>query len=103
MVRILGQPMLENVNYNLRNLVVDLSQRLVQPNITLNKNETEKRVNEAIAEIKPVLYKIKAGEMILREGEIVDPVKLVKLKALETKIKEKNLFMTSIGMALTTI
>ncbi|MFO7754045.1 MAG: HDIG domain-containing protein [Desulfobacteraceae bacterium] len=102
MVRILGQPMLENVNYNLRNLVVDLSQRLVQPNITLNKNETEKRVNEAIAEIKPVLYKIKAGEMILREGEIVDPVKLVKLKALETKIKEKNLFMTSIGMALTT-
>jgi len=102
MVRILGEPLLKNVNYNLKNMIVDIAQRLIQPNITLNKNETEKRISRVLADIKPVLYKIKAGEMILREGEIVDPVKLIKLRALETKIKEKNLFVNSIGMALTT-
>lgn len=102
MVRIVGQPLLENMNYNLRNLIVDLAQRLIEPNITLNKNETEKRINQLLENIKPVLYKIKAGEMIIREGEIVDPIKLIKLKALETKIKEKNLFVNSLGLALTT-
>jgi len=35
MVRIIGQPLLKNVSYTLRNLIVDFSQRLIQPNITL--------------------------------------------------------------------
>ena len=41
----------------------------MQPNITLNRSETELRKLRAAAEIKPVLYKIKQGEMLLREGE----------------------------------
>ena len=36
MVRIVGQPLLKDVNYNLRNLIVDVVQRLIVPNITLN-------------------------------------------------------------------
>ncbi len=103
MVRIEGQPILKGINYNLSNLIVDLCQRLLQPNITLNKNETEKRILEAESEIKPILYKIKAGEMILREGERVDKVHLVKLLALQSQVKEKNVLISSIGMALITI
>jgi len=103
MVRIEGQPILKGVNYNLSNLIVDLCQRLLQPNITLNKNETEKRILEAESWIKPILYKIKAGEMILREGERVDKVHLVKLLALQSQVKEKNILISSIGMALITL
>lgn len=102
MVRIEGQPLLKDINYNLSNLIVDLCQSLLQPNITLNKNETEKRIKETEAQIKPILYQIKTGEMILREGERVDKVQLVKLLALQEQVKEKNIFISSTGIALIT-
>ena len=100
MVRIEGQPLLKDINYTLSNLIVDLCQRLLQPNITLNKNETEKRIQEAETKIKPILYQIKTGEMILREGELVDKVQLVKLLALQEQVKEKDIFISSTGIAL---
>lgn len=102
MVRIEGQPILKDVNSNLSSVIVDLCQRLLQPNISLNKNETEKRGQEAEAQIKPILYQIVAGEMILREGERVDKVHLVKLNALQDQAGEKDIFLSSTGFALIT-
>ncbi len=100
MVRIVGQPLLSDLDYGLLNLVVDFVQRLIQPNITLNRNETQERKNKAAAEIKPVLHKIKAGEMLLREGEVVTEVQLLKLHALETQTQKQQVFLTSIGAAM---
>ena len=100
MVRIVGQPMLRDLDYDLLNLVVDFVQRLIQPNITLNRSETQERKNKAAAEIKPVLHKIKAGEMLLREGELVTEVQLLKLQALETRTKKEQVFLTSVGAAM---
>jgi len=100
MVRIAGQPLLNNLDYGLLNLVVDFVQRLIQPNITLNRNETQERKKAATAEIKPVLYKIKAREMLLREGERVTEVQLLKLKTLATQSKKQQVLFTSIGAAM---
>lgn len=100
MVRIIGDPLLKAIDYNLSNLIVDLCQQLLIPNITMNRSETESRVQVSESKVKPVLYKIKAGEMILREGERVDGIRLVKLKALESQTKEKNSLMTQTGTAL---
>ena len=100
MVTIIGQPLLENIDYNLRNMIVDFSQRLIQPNITLNRSETEERKKRAAAEIKPVFHKIKAGEMLLREGERVTKVQLLKLKAYQEGIKNEQILSSSIGSAL---
>ncbi len=102
MVRIIGQPLLENVNYSLSNLIVDISQRLLRPNISLNKNETEKRIQEAQDGIKPILFQIKAGEMIIREGERVDKLKLIKLTTLSEQVEEKDIYMSMIGTAMLT-
>ncbi len=102
MVRIEGQPILKDMNYNLSNLIVDLCQRLLQPNITLNKNETERRSQDTEAQIKPILYQIVAGEMILREGERVDKIQLVKLNALQEQVEEKDIFIAGTGLALIT-
>ncbi|MCF6249513.1 MAG: HDIG domain-containing protein, partial [Desulfobacula sp.] len=102
MVRVEGQPLLKDVNYNLSNLMVDICQRLLHPNITLNKSETEKRILQAEDTIKPILYLIKAGEMILREGERVDKIQLIKLLALQEQVEEKNIFISSTGIALIT-
>lgn len=99
MARIIGQPFLKNVNYVLRNLIVDFSQRLIQPNITLNRNETEIRERRASEEIKPILYKIKAGEMLLREGERVTKTQLLKLKALQAGTKWKKAMASTMGAA----
>jgi len=100
MVRIVGQPLLADLEYGMLNLVVDFVQRLIQPNVTLNRSETQERINKAAADIKPVLYKIKAGEMLLREGERVTEVQLLKLKTLQTQTKKEQVFLTSLGAAM---
>ncbi len=81
MVRVVADPLLKGMNYALLNLIVDISQRLVPPNITLNRHETEARKKSAGERIKPVLYMIKKGEMLLREGERVTPLQIRKLTA----------------------
>ncbi len=100
MVRIVGDPLLKDVDYNLSNLIVDLCQRLIQPNITMNKSETENRRKNTESTVKPVLYQIKAGEMIVREGERIDEIRLIKLKALESQSEKKNLILALTGMAM---
>jgi cyclic-di-AMP phosphodiesterase PgpH len=100
MVRIIAEPLVRDLNYNIVNLIVDLSQRLILPNITLNHNETEERKKEATKEIKPILYKIKAGEMLLREGERVSSLQLLKLRALENQNKNKRISTTGVGAAI---
>lgn len=100
MVRIIGQPLLKKVNYNLVNLIVDFSQRLIQPNISLNINETEDRKKKALNTVKPVLYKIKAGEMLLREGERVNQIKLLKIKALQSQSLPDGFMISSLGAAV---
>ncbi len=104
MVRIEGEPILKKENYNLSNLIVDICQALLVPNITLNKNETEKRILDVQSTIKPVMYQIKSGEIILREGDVVDKLRLMKLNALEEQTEEKDVDVTMAvtGIAMTT-
>ncbi len=97
MVRIIGQPLLKDLNYTLANLIVDFTQQLIQPNITLNRNETEERKKKSLATVKPVFYKIKAGEMLLREGERVTEVQLLKLEALRRQNRQEKRFAKVIG------
>jgi len=99
MVRIIGQPLLKGQNYSLRNLVVDFSQQLIHPNITLNRSETEERKKQA-ANIKPILYQIKAGEMLLREGERVTAVHLLKLKKSRPPEKTETPVLSALGAGL---
>ncbi len=100
MVRTIGQPDLQDLDYTLKNLVVDFIQELVQPNITLNRSETQERQNKIGTDITPVLYKIKAGEMLLREGALVTELDLLKLEALQSQTKKEQILLSSLGAAL---
>ncbi len=102
MVRIIGQPLLKDQNYALRNLIVDISQRLIQPNITVNQSKTKERRVAAAAAIKPILYQIKAGEMLLREGERVTKTDLAKLKMARASAETHNLPARGLGTAAIT-
>ncbi len=96
-VRSAVQTDLKDVNYTLFNLIIDFAQRLLQPNITLNRNETEERKIAAAADVKPILYRIKAGEMLLREGERVTEVQLLKLKTLRQQNRLEKYYARTAG------
>ena len=100
MVKVIGNPLLQNKTPDLRNLIVDFAQRLIQPNITLNRSETEKRKKEAYSAVKPIFYKIKSGEMLLREGERVTKDQLLKLKIYQEGVKNEKVLTNCIGSAL---
>jgi len=99
LVRSQGQSVLRDLDYAIANLVVDFCQRLIQPNITLNRSETEQRKMRAAADVKPVLYKIKQGEMLLREGERVSELHLLKLQALESDGRPESSVLALLGAA----
>ncbi|MBL0713192.1 MAG: HDIG domain-containing protein [Desulfosarcina sp.] len=100
MVRVIGQPLLKDLGYSDYQLIVDMAQDLLHPNITLNRNETNKRREEAVEAVKPIFHKIKAGEMLLREGERVTAVQLLKLRALEEEQRGQRIALSSLGAAL---
>ncbi len=96
-VRVIGQPLFENLDYTVINLIVDLIQRLIQPNISLNRNETEARKKIISEQIQPVMYRIKAGEMLIREGERITDTQLAKLMAMEDQARRSADITTVAG------
>ncbi|MEK6590233.1 MAG: HDIG domain-containing metalloprotein [Nitrospinota bacterium] len=84
----------------LQSAIITICQRLIQPNLTFNKNETEKRRIEAGERENPVFYQIKKGEMIIREGERVKEEHILKLRALESKQSGVSSVMKVSGHAI---
>jgi putative nucleotidyltransferase with HDIG domain len=70
-------------------LVCDLTQLLLVPNVSPNWAETHERQQARLQELKPVYFKVKRGEMLVREGERITPLHLVKLQA-QTKIYPRS-------------
>lgn len=66
-------------NPKLSSIVIDLAQSLIRPNLTFNQRETELRKEVAQESVKPVYFKIKKGEMLVREGERIGPQHLLRL------------------------
>ncbi|MDL2329492.1 HDIG domain-containing protein [Desulfosarcina sp. OttesenSCG-928-A07] len=97
MARVEADPLVKQMSPALTNLIVDLSQRLIQPNITLNSLETEARRDTAANQIKPVSYAIKKGEMLLREGERVTPMHLCKLEAMKVQDDQYRVSVVGTG------
>jgi cyclic-di-AMP phosphodiesterase PgpH len=100
MVRVVAEPFVKEMSYNLVNLIVDTCQRMVQPNITLNRNETEKRKERAVQGIKPIMYKFKAGEMLVREGERINAERMLVLQALDSQRENRHVASVALGAAM---
>jgi putative nucleotidyltransferase with HDIG domain len=62
-------------------LVCDLAQYLLVPNVSPNRAETQARQQARLKELRPVYYRVRPGEMIIREGERLTPLHLAKLGA----------------------
>jgi len=76
----------------LKKLALTLALSLLEPNVTFNKRETELRKEAARKAVKPVYFKVKKGEMIVREGEPIRQEHLLKL-AEEYRYLRKDKFL----------
>ena len=45
--------------------------RMLKPNLVINREATDQKRKEAIESVKPVMFQVKRGEIIIREGERV--------------------------------
>ena len=63
--------------------MVTIVRSILRPNLIPNQAETLKRRMEAVRKVAPVFFQVNRGEMIIREGERVDEMARLKLKALE--------------------
>jgi len=73
---------------------------LITPNLTLNHVETESRKTEAARRVEPVYYQVKKGEMIVREGDKIDEIALLKLNVLRSIRKSSPLTSSLLGLIL---
>ena len=90
-------------NKNGRDIVATtkhLGKLIINPNITFNKRETELRKEEAKRSVKPIYFQVKKGEMIVREGEKINPTHLWKLEAEATLKKAAPTLSMALSMYL---
>lgn len=67
-----------------------LVSQLLQHNLTFNLEETDRRREQAYAAVKPVFLKIKKNEMLVREGQRIGQVDLLKLRVQEQGIQGRH-------------
>ena len=66
---------------DLKRATFSISKKLIQPNLTFNKEATEKKKFAAMEDVKPVFFQVQKNEMIVREGQKITPLELFKLDA----------------------
>lgn len=87
-------------NAKQKSLVFALQARLVQPNVTLNRKETEVRRETALQNFSPLIQKLAKGEVVVREGERVSRKSAQTMRELNKNVSEAKASDTWIYKAL---
>jgi len=91
---------LDNDGIDLRKVIVSLTRKLIQPNLTFNKNASERKKQILQNDVKPVFSQVLKDEIIIREGEKITPTDQDKLEAFLAGRGEK--FSSNISILLGT-
>jgi len=70
------------IDPELRKTAVSLAGKILQPNLTYNRQATEIRRRAAMDAVKPIYFAVQKSEMIVREGEKITIPDLDKINAL---------------------
>ena len=85
---------------NLAQTTLGLAVSLIKPNLTFNKRETALRKEAAAKSVKPFFFKVKKGEIFIREGARITPEQLLKLSAQYKYLKQKRMLGRVPAMAV---
>ena len=83
-----------------RQTLLKLVQQQLRPSLVFNQEETELRSLDAREQIAPVLFQIKKGEMVVREGERVTADQILKLQAIRTSGRDSHSLQTAAGLLI---
>lgn len=72
--------------------------RMISPNLTLDRNGSDNLKGEARAAVRPVLFKLKRGEMIVRVGERVTAEQALKLEKIFKSKSSINPLVAGLGI-----
>jgi len=84
-----------------RLLVCDLAQHLLVPNVSPNLAETGVRQRAKLGSLQPVYFKVKRGEMLVREGEPITTLQLAQLEAQSKLYPRSRAVVVFLGIFLT--
>jgi putative nucleotidyltransferase with HDIG domain len=101
-LELLDELLKNETNYSAQNrsLIKSLISPLITPNLTFNQVETELRRTDSAQKVEPVYYQVKKGEMIVREGDKIDEIALLKLNVLRNISKSSPLTINLLGLIL---
>ncbi|HEX2768155.1 MAG TPA: HDIG domain-containing protein [Geobacteraceae bacterium] len=81
-----------------------LLSRVIRPNLLFAREATEAKKRETRDTVRPVLYQVKRGEMVVRVGERISPEQALKLESIFAARRGSNRLFTGIGiMGLTLV
>jgi putative nucleotidyltransferase with HDIG domain len=67
--------------YPLRKVAFSITKKLIEPNLTFNKELMEKKKMALLGDTNPAFFQVQKNEMIVREGEKIGYLELAKLNA----------------------
>lgn len=72
--------------------------RMLKPNLALNRELSDERRKAAASAVRPVLYQIKRGEMIVRLGERITPEQAMRLEKIAESRRVFNKLVAGMGI-----
>lgn len=72
--------------------------RTLLPNLFYNQEASEAHKKAAMEAVRPVLFKVQKGEMIVRTGERISPEQSQKLRTIFLEQKNNHRFVTAAGL-----
>lgn len=78
--------------------ILGLVAKIIKPNLFFNRDASEARRMSALDGIRPVLYKIQKGEMIVRVGERISKEQAQKLQMIYQLSSGRATFSTGLGI-----
>ncbi len=83
-----------------RKILADISAQLISPNLTLNKQATNEEIQKLRENVKEVFYKVKKGEVIVREGEKINREQLVIISYFNKRGNKLRIWLSFLGIFL---
>ena len=80
--------------------LLKLVQQQLRPSLIFNQQETERRRLDAGEQITPVLFQVKRGEMVVREGERVTADQILKLRAIRESGRDHRSLQMAAGLLI---
>ncbi len=83
--------------------LVKLVQQQLRPSLVFDQLETEDRRMAAREQVAPVLFQVKKGEMVVREGERVTADQILKLRAIRESGRDNRSLQTAAGLLISSL